>query len=209
MIPTENALKPLPVLADTPAKRFRWWASLTPAWRAAFSMAFWGQTAEPTNDDLVRLWQTPVLRFAGPKAPYPNMSFELTDCSGLAGMSNLEILVLTNHRLESLAEVATMPDLKSLFVNNNQLTSLTGVESLNRLEQLYAQVNRIGTLAPVQNLTALAELFVNYNALTTLDGITKAHSNRLKKFVCLPNDDLPDREIIRVEQRLGIRCQRG
>lgn len=204
---TESPAKSCPAHVDTPAKRLGWWRQLEPQWRAALQLAFLGHTNVPDDEELERLWQTPALRFAGPKAPYPNLNFELTNCSGLAGMCNLEILVLTNHALETINEVADMPDLKSLFVNNNALSSLSGIESLAKLEQLYAQVNRIDSLEPLRHLTNLREVYVSFNALTTLDGLTRKHVRAMKAFFCLPNEHLTDRDVIRVERNLGIRCR--
>lgn len=160
----------------------------------------------PAPDELESLWQAPALRFAGPQAPHPNMNFELTTCSGLAGMSNLEILVLTNHQLERLDEMASLPQLKGLFVNNNGLRSLHGIETLTQLEQLYAQLNRLESIEPIRNLAKLREVYVSLNALTTLDGLTRQHT-AVKKFFCLPNDGLTDRIIMQTERRLGIRCR--
>ncbi|OIN58239.1 leucine-rich repeat domain-containing protein [Arsenicibacter rosenii] len=203
-----NSLPSCPPHADTVARRYTWWINLTPLWRAAFQQVVFNHNESPADEDLCKIWQSPALRFAGPRAPYPNMTFELTDCSGLTGLTNLETLVVMNHRLEGVPELSTLTNLKSLFVNNNLLTSLAGIESLNQLELLYAHINRLQTLAPLRSLTRLRELYVCYNALTSLEGLTSAHAKQLKKLVCLPNDGLPDREIIRVEQRLGIRCQR-
>ena len=180
---------------------------LEPQWRAAFSFAFFNHASQPTADELESLWQTPVLRFAGPRAPYPNMNFELTNCSGLAGMSNLETLILTNHQIGTLNGLMAMPGLKSLFVNNNALRSLSGVEQFPRLEQLYAQVNPVDSLEPIRSLTQLNELYVGLTTIKSLDGLTRKHATRLKSFYCLPNDNLTDREIMRVERSLGIRCR--
>lgn len=199
--------KPSPSIADTPAKRLSWWAQLEPQWRSAFQFAFFGHLNPPTSEELETLWQAPVLRFTGPNAPYPNLGSELTNCSGLTGMSNLETLVLTNHRIETISQVADMPNLKSLFVNNNAIRSLAGIEGLNQLEQLYAQVNQINSLEPLRKLTHLREVYANVNALTTLDGLTRKHAPSLKAFFILPNERLPDRAIIGTERQLGIRCR--
>lgn len=206
-VESNSPAKPCPAIADTHAKRLKWWMDLEPQWRAAFQYAFFQHTSHPSAEELENLWQTPVLRLVGPKAPHPNMSFELTNCSGLAGMSNLEILVLTNHRLETIGELASLPQLKSLFVNNNAIRTLEGIESLNHLEQLYAQINQIDSLAPIRNLTKLREIYISLNAVKTLDGLTRKHANALKGFYCLPNDELTDRDIMRVERNLGIRCR--
>ncbi|GAB3988192.1 hypothetical protein GCM10028807_10310 [Spirosoma daeguense] len=194
-------------MADTHAKRFRWWIELEPQWRAAFQYAFFRHVDQPSAEELENLWQTTVLRFAGPKAPNPNMSFELTNCSGVSGMVNLEILVITNQQLKNLNELTSLVHLKSLFVNNNSIQSLEGIKSLKKLEQLYAQINMIDSIEPVSELHNLREIYVSLNALKNLNGISKKHSKNLKAFFCLPNEYLPDREIIRVERNLGIRCR--
>lgn len=100
-----------------------------------------------------------------------------------------------------------MPHLKSLFVNNNAIQRLNGIEGLTQLEQLYAQVNQITSIEPLRKLTALKEVYVNFNALKTLDGLTRKQAGLLRTFFCLPNEQLPDREVIRVERALGIRCR--
>lgn len=199
--------KPCPAIADTHAKRLRWWVELEPQWRAAFQFAFFGHTHQPNAEELEKLWQTTTLRFSGPRAPYSNMSFELTNCSGLKGMGNLEALMLMHHKLESIHEIADMPNLKTLFVNNNVIRSLDGIEKLKKLEQLFAQVNQLTSLEPIRNLTNLRKIYVSLNQLTSLEGISRKHAKALKEFFCLPNDHLTDREIIRVERTIGIRCR--
>lgn len=204
---TAAPVRMCPTMADTHAKRLRWWSDLEPQWRAAFQTASFGHTDQPSYEDLETLWQSTVLRFAGPQSFHPNLMFELSNCSGLAGMSNLEILVLTHHHIASIEEVAGMPNLKSLFVNNNAIQRLNGIEGLTNLEQLYAQTNQLSSIEPLRKLTALKELYVNHNALTVLDGLTRKHAGSLRAFFCLPNELLPDREVLRVERALGIRCR--
>ncbi|MFD2569032.1 leucine-rich repeat domain-containing protein [Spirosoma soli] len=202
-----SSVKPCPPIADTHAKRLKWWMELEPQWRAAFQFAFFGHSNQPSYEDLEALWQTPTLRFAGPTAPYANMSFELTNCSGLKGMSNLEALMIMHHKLSSISEVADMTHLKTLFVNNNAIESLEGIEKLKKLEQLFVQVNNIISLEPIRDLTNLRQLYVSLNPLKSLNGLTQKHTKALKAFFCLPNDNLTDREIMRVERTVGIRCR--
>ncbi len=194
--------------ANTPAKRQAWWDRLEPQWQAAFRMATWRHNNPPSDAELTELWQAPALRFVGPTAPYPNLSFELTNASGLAGMSQLTVLVLTNHQVTTIDEVAAMPDLQALFLNNNAITDLSPVTDLTKLELLYVYANGISSLEPVRNLTKLKELYASRNQLTSLDGLTRQHARRLETFFCLPNDSIPDEELTRVEQELGIRCRR-
>ncbi|GAB3707586.1 hypothetical protein GCM10027592_41880 [Spirosoma flavus] len=199
--------KPLPAMADTHSKRIRWWLDLEPQWRAAFQYSFFRHSDHPSAEELENLWQTNILRLVGPKAPNPNMTFELTNCSGIKGMINLEILIVNHHQLTTIDELADLTHLKSLFVNNNAIQDIAVVKKFKKLEQLYAQVNAIESIEPVSELTNLRDLYVSLNALKTLNGITRKHSKTLKSFFCLPNDQLPDKEVIRVERNLGIRCR--
>jgi len=198
---------PCPSVADTPAKRVLWWTNLEPQWQTAFGLAFLGHLDPPTPDELEALWRTPVLRFAGPHAPYPNLQIELTNCSGLVGMRQLETLVLTDHLLESVAELAGLQRLTALFLNNNCIRDLSGMESLTGLTQLHLQQNPITSLEPLRELHQLRELNVSRTELTSLAGITLAHETALRRFYCLPNEQLSDRAIMQFERELGIRCR--
>lgn len=215
---TGKAFK-LYTMAETPslsasqlAKWESWWNDLSEAWKMAFNEATFNKGAIPdlpTNEEMAGLVTSPALRFAGPSAPYPNMSRELTDLSGLAGLNKVEILVVTFQKVRSVKELRNLTQLKSLFLHDNQITSLQGIENLKNLEKLYVQNNEINSLKWLKPLQKLNELYCFDNKLTSLEGISSAHAKALKRFVCLPNDDLPDKEIIRVEQKVGIRCQRG
>ena len=190
-----------------------WWDALESQWKKAFNEAVLGNGPienRPTRTEMESIHQAVALRFAGPTAPYPNMTFELTNLSGLAQLDKVETLVVIFHpqigRLDSLSH---MKELTGLFVNNCQLQSLEGIEELLNLQLLYVSTNEIKDIKPIKKLTNLKDFQFPYNKVTSLEGITNKHVSKMKNFVCLPNDDLPDRDIIRVENRLGIRCKRG
>ena len=184
-----------------------WWMQLTPAWKKAFGETFFQHTQVPAERELQDLYHAPVLRFAGPSAPYPNMSFELTDLTGLQTLVHLEILVVSHHLIESVRLVGKLTTLKSLFVFNNRLKSLDGVEHLVHLEQLYAQYNHIESIAPLRQLTKLKVLYINDNNIASLEGLTEEHAYHLQMLFCKPNELLKQKEITRVEGDLGIRCR--
>ena len=173
----------------------------------AFQATVLGHKNVPHDDEMQKIGLLNILRMAGPTAPYPNMTFELTNLSGIVQLTNLEIVVVVNHQLKSLKVLAFLTKIKNLFVFNNQIANLEGVENLSQLEQFYCHVNQINSLKPLQNLKNIKEVYANYNELTSLDGLTKHHSDTLKTFFCLPNDKLPHKEIIRVEHKLGIKCR--
>ncbi|HRI61450.1 MAG TPA: leucine-rich repeat domain-containing protein [Saprospiraceae bacterium] len=188
-----------------------WWNDLPPYWKTAFNEAVLGKGAGyvPDEADLQKIHLSPALRFAGPRAPYPNMRVELPNLAGLEGLKNVEILVVTHHQIGDLRGLEQLTRLKSLFLFNNRITRLNGVEKMTRLEELFFQHNEVGSLEPLRGLTSLKKVYCSNNKLTSFEGITAAHSTSLKDFYCLPNDDLAQKEIIRLENRLGIRCVRG
>jgi Leucine Rich repeats (2 copies) len=184
-----------------------WWKNLEPLWKQAFAITLFKHPDEPTQEDLALVYNAPALRFAGPEAPFPNMSFEVTNLTGVSQLPNLEILVVTHHKIISIKELETLQRLKSLFLFNNQIKSLEGIEALENLEQLYVQCNQIESIRPIEKLTNLKEVYVNSNRLSSLEGLTEQHADKLTNFFCKPNDLLKQKEIIRVERELGILCR--
>ncbi|MEO6673937.1 MAG: leucine-rich repeat domain-containing protein [Ginsengibacter sp.] len=184
-----------------------WWKELEPQWKQAFAETFFGHTNEPTQNELAHLYQVPAIRLAGPSAPYPNMSFGLTNLSGIMTLNNLEILVATDHQIETIRELESLPGLCSLFLYNNKIKSLEGIEELIKLSQLYVQSNKIASILPVQKLVNLKEFYINDNRITSLEGLTEEHADKLERFFCKPNQGLKQREILRIEKELGIRCR--
>lgn len=204
--PPENNLS----TAETEAY-LHWWAGLSAPWKTAFNeVTLQRSSTEALPVEVLHsIWTASALRFAGPTAPFPNMSLELDNLDGIAVFPKLEIFVFTHHKIQSLAPLAKLPGLKSLFVFDNQITALDGVEALTELRELYFQGNRVESLRPLEHLTQLQTLYCPNNRLRALDGIGKQHAGALRQFVCLPNEELPDAEIIRMEREVGVRCQKG
>jgi Leucine-rich repeat (LRR) protein len=203
----------LPPLTDADAKHYRhWWSTLSDEWKKAFNKCVFNKeetAADLADEELHTLWHIPVVRFAGPRALYPNMSFELEDVSGLADLKRLKMVVVAHQRVHSVQPLAALQQLESLFVFDNQLKSLAGVENLKNLKQLYFQNNEVTSLEPLKDLTGLTEIYACRNKLVKLDGIGSKHARTLKMFRVLPNDELPQKEIIRMENKIGIRCLQG
>jgi hypothetical protein len=184
-----------------------WWQQLEAQWKHAFAECFFKHNNEPKPTELQQLYTGPAIRLAGPSAPYPNLSFELTNLSGLIGLNNLRIIVVTHQLVETIRELKELPQLTSLFLFNNKIINLEGIENLIELSQLYVQSNKITSILEVHNLINLAELYVNDNLITSLEGLTEEHADKLEKFFCKPNDQLKSKELLRVERELGIRCR--
>jgi hypothetical protein len=191
----------------------KWFSELDMLWQMAFNEVLFrkGPTMEPPTDEHLMFLVLGVenVRFAGPAAHYPNMSFQLKDLSGLIPLRQLKHITLCNHQVTRLAALAQHTALEHLYVMENQLTSLEGVERMTHLKNLYCQGNQIKSLSPIRNLTNLEVLYVTRNQLHDLDGLTVAHKAQLKTFRVMPNNTLPDEAIIKCQQELGIICSRG
>ncbi len=208
MEPTEQFSPPT---AKQTKQNKAWWNALSDSWKQAFNETTLqrSDTTMPDDEQLHRICQSQVLRFAGPTAPYPNMTFELEDLSGVAAIEGLTILVVSHHKITSLEEISGLRRLSSLFVFNNQIKSLKGIENLTNLAELYFHCNEISSLKPLKNLTKLRTIGCNYNKISSFEGIGAQHKNALKTFTCLPNELVPDEEVIKMEREIGIRCVQG
>ncbi|MEL6718503.1 MAG: leucine-rich repeat domain-containing protein [Bacteroidota bacterium] len=179
----------------------QWWQSLETQWKTAFSQAFLFKEKMlemPKNQDLIDLWNTPLLRLAGPAAVDPVTEVELTNLSGIVALKDLTYLSITNMQLTSLETLSQHTKMEYLYVYDNQLTSLKGIENMLNLKELYCQNNQITDLSSLQNLTQLETVYATNNALTSLEGITLTHEEKLRNFRVLPNEQLRHREVIRV-----------
>jgi Leucine-rich repeat (LRR) protein len=193
------------------AKATPWWNNLTSEWKRAFNEVAL-QRKDSTDilpDDLLCVvFTSPNHRFAGPTAPYPNMTFELADMSGLVGLPNVEVVVVTFHRLRHIEEVAGMSKLRSLFVNNNQITSLKGIENHVQLVDLYVQDNLLTTIEQVEKLVNLRALYCTNNLISDLKGVGRQHLDTLGQLFCMPNPNLKKSTIFDFEEATRIKTNK-
>jgi hypothetical protein len=167
-----------------------WWSSLSNEWKTAFNEVVFRKgevLTQPIDAEIELLLMTKTLRFAGPTAAYPNMKTLLKDLSGLTKFQNLETLVIINHDIKTINELAYLINLKEFYFQSNKIKSLKLLENLINLEKIYA----------------------SNNLIENFDGITEAHSYKLKNFHILPNINLTDREIIKFENSCYIKCLKG
>lgn len=191
----------------------KWWSELEGQWKMAYNETIFGNgpTLEPPKDEalMMLLIQVDTLRFAGPFAVNPNTSVKLTNLSGLIPLYQLRYLSISNMHIESLEELKNHTQLEHLFVYENRLKSLKGIEGMSNLKELFFQTNHVEDLKPLKKLHKLETVYANYNEITSLAGITQKHTRCMKSLYVLPNDKLQDREIIRVQNELGILCKKS
>lgn len=204
------------IVKTTPVELQRarqWWQDLELQWKLAYNEAVFGvgPTLEPPHDDhlMLLLLQIDTLRFAGPGAENPNVTTPLTNLSGLIPLYHLTYLSVTFMQLTGLNELVRHTRLQHLFVYNNQLSSLAGIENATGLLNLYAQGNELIDLEPVRRLTQLETVYVNHNKLTSFEGVTQKHEEKLRRFYALPNEGIRDREILRIQNEVGVICRKA
>jgi len=195
---------------DTTEKRTSWWKTLETQWKKAFNQVILRKEKNytPSDEEIKYVLETPTLRLVGPSGMHPSIDFELTNLSGIRHLTDLTLLVLSQNALTNLEGIEHLKQLKTLFVNNNKLTHLKEVGYLPQLKQLYCNANQIVDILPIANLSKLTVLNCVYNCLNTLEGILPNHANTMKDFYCLPNDNIIQEEVFRVET-MGIACKKG
>ena len=191
----------------------KWWNDLEMQWKMAYNEAVFGAgptLAPPADDPLMMLLiGVDTLRLAGPTALNSNVSTPLTNLSGLLPLYNLKYLSITHMKIKEVRSLCHFTKLEHLFLNENQIESLHGIEPLVHIREIYVQHNQITDLKPISKLTNLETLYISNNQLTSLEGITTAHEEKLRKCYALPNEHLRDREILRVQNEVGVICRRG
>lgn len=191
----------------------KWWNDLEMQWKMAYNEAVFGAgptLAPPADDQLMMLLiGVDTLRLAGPMAFNSNVSTPLTNLSGLLPLYNLKYLSITHMNLREVRSLRHFTKLEHLFILNNKIKSLKGIENLTGLVDLYAQVNELEHIDEVKNLTNLKTFYCCYNPLKNLNGITEKHTDTLNGFFPLPNETLRDKDILRIENQVGIKCRRG
>lgn len=204
------------IVKTTPEELLRarnWWANLEVQWKFAYNEALFGKgpVLEPPNDDFLMMLLVGIdtMRFAGPFAPHPNMSMVLTNLSGLIPVYNLVTLSLTNMNVTSIAELTYFKKIENLFLYDNKITSLQGIENLSQLKNLYLQNNEISDLSILSNLKNLEVIYLSNNKIKSLKTFNPTKLKKLKKFHILPNDEMPDKEIIQFQNKYGIICRNG
>lgn len=203
--------EPANITAQDKAKYQNWWNGLSDQWKKAINQAGFQKgevTDEPSIDEMHSLWHVEALRFAGPGAMFPNLSFEIGNLDGVKELTNLKVLVAINSGIRSLKPIARLVGLEGLFVMENELKTIEGIEQMKNLKQFYFQDNEVKSIESMEKLTNLVDVFAFGNKIKSLKGLSEKHSRYLINFKILPNEKLRQKEIIKTENRLGIRCLR-
>lgn len=92
---------------------------------------------------------------------------EITDISGLAGMTSLLELLLDENQITDLTPLAGLTNLVLLSLDENQVVDLTPLAGLTSLTRLRVAANNVTDLTPLAGLE-FADLTLSNNPITDL-----------------------------------------
>lgn len=191
-----------------------WW-ELSDDWKRAFQHAFFrkGETVFlPTEKDLRDLFSTEKLEVVGNGIllfGLEQLSFKLTDLSGLEHFTKLKILNIAGNALKNLKGVEQLKQLELLNLTANQITTLRGIRHLKKLQNLFIRDNKITMLSEIQQLKKLMILdCLNNKKLKTIGKLSESetlqelyiqdYKNVLHDEVKALEKRLPNLKIIRI-----------
>ncbi|HNI45612.1 MAG TPA: COR domain-containing protein, partial [Chitinophagales bacterium] len=93
---------------------------------------------------------------------------QLTDVSGLSGLSALTTLNLDNNQLTDVSGLSGLSALTILNLDNNQLTDVSALSGLSALTILNLDNNQLTDVSALSGLSALTTLWLHSNQLTDL-----------------------------------------
>jgi hypothetical protein len=160
----------------------RWW-ELSDEWKRAFQHAFLrnGETVFlPMEKDLRALFSTEKLEIVGNGIllfGLEQLSFKLTDLSGLQYFTNLKELNLAGNNLKNLNGITSLKHLELLNFTANKITTLRGIRHLKSLKYLFLRDNNLKNLSEIQHLKQLEILdCMNNNRLNSIGRLSETQS---------------------------------
>lgn len=91
----------------------------------------------------------------------------LTEIGVLRAFPLLEVLTLSENKIEDISGLASLTHLKTLVLEDNRIEDLSALANLTRLQHLNLARNEVRSIAPLSGLTRLTELRLNDNPQVT------------------------------------------
>ncbi|MEX2682255.1 MAG: leucine-rich repeat domain-containing protein [Candidatus Sigynarchaeota archaeon] len=96
---------------------------------------------------------------------------DLTEIQGLETMMDVQVLLLDDNQLVSLASLPPLSSLKVLSVANNQIKKISGLENLQKLENLDISRNQLHLIENINRLKLLRTINLAYNKIQVIEGL--------------------------------------
>ena len=105
-----------------------------------------------------------------------NNNLTKEDIFPLQYMINLEVLELSNNKIDDITPLSNLTNLMSLSISNNQINNLAPLSNLPNLIYLDLSGNLIEDLTPLSELTGLTNLALNRNEIENLNPLSSLTS---------------------------------
>ncbi len=92
----------------------------------------------------------------------------INDLTPVAGLYELEELVIQDTNISDLTALAGLNKLKRLEIRGSLISDLSPLANLTKLETLVISNSKISDLAPLQNLTGLKRVFLYHNQISDI-----------------------------------------
>lgn len=140
-----------------------------PSLKAAVEEALW--ISDPTPVDMLGLTRLAVIAEG------------ITDLTGLEYATNLQTLILSNNKnISDISVLAGLGNLETLMVNQNQIDDVSALSGLNNLRHLDIHHNRITDISVLSALHDLQRLSLHENPISdisVLAGLSRLRELRL------------------------------
>ena len=136
-----------------------------------------------TNDDIEQLVYMVNLTSLTLRGPSTEPAGYITDITPLAGLTNLETLILNNFRISDVSPISGLTNLRRLVLNNNQISDISPLYGFAGLWGLELNNNLISDISPIVGIFhphAFPNLALSYNQISDLSPLAE-----LPRFVRL------------------------
>lgn len=102
---------------------------------------------------------------------------QITDISPLAGLSNLQVLLLGSNQVTDIPPLSALTNLRYLWLDNNQISDISPLAGPGNLQMLVLGRNRISDLSPLAKLANLQDLALNHNEIEAIGALVTNAKN--------------------------------
>jgi len=97
---------------------------------------------------------------------------QISDLSALAGLTNITYLYLSGNQISDLSALVRLTNLTYLYLDGNQIVDLSALAELTNLTWLKLGENQIVDVSALSGLTNLTRLFLSGNQIVDVSGLT-------------------------------------
>lgn len=168
-----------------------WWDNLEEQWKYAFNQTVLTRgevLAIPDEDQLRGLFKRKKIDIVGSGILFfglNQLSFKLTNLSGLKELSQIEELNISGHDLADLHGIEHFEQLDFLNCTSNQITTMEHIKDITTLKTLIIQDNNLFDLQGIENMSQLEYFNCLYNG--TLKSISRINKLPKLQIFCVDN----------------------